>query len=141
VETLLGTKQRKWNNPSGNELELEVSNGRSSEFEERLRKAIEDTLALLGPIGRHKFRLRLKDEFNLELTRLAGDPERLSSVLDQTLGPAGQVVGRAIARKIAATYSINLREDHGRKYADHIRNLKQIVSEIAPSKSKRNVKA
>ena len=128
---MLERKQGKWNNPSRSERELEGSNGSLGEFEERLRKAIDDTLALLGPIGRHKFCLRLKDEFNLELTRLASDPERLSSVLDQTLGPAGQVVGRTIARKIAATYSINLREDHGRTYADHIRNLKQIVSRDA----------
>ncbi len=119
-------KQRKWNNPSTNELELEGSNRSLGEFDERLQKAIDDTLALLGPTSRHKFCLRLKDEFNL--TRLASDPERLSSVLDQTLGPAGQVVGRTIARKIAATYSIDLREDHGGTYADHIRNLKQIVS-------------
>jgi hypothetical protein len=125
---LLGREQRKWNNPSRNELELEGSDGSLREFEERLQKAIDDTLALLGPNGKHKFCLRLKDEFNLELTRLAGDPETLSSVLDQTLGPAGQVVGRAIARKVAATYSIDLREGHGRTYADHIRNLRQIVS-------------
>jgi hypothetical protein len=125
---LLGREQRKWDNPSRNELKLEGPNRSLGEFEERLRKAIDDTLTLLGPIGRHKFSLRLKDEFNLEPTRLASDPERLSSVLDQILGPAGQVIGRTIARKIAATYSIDLREDHGGTYADHIRNLKQIVS-------------
>jgi len=125
---LLGREHRKWDNPSRNELKLEGPNGSLGEFEERLRKAIDDTLTLLGPIGRHKFSLRLKDEFNLEPTRLASDPERLSSVLDQILGPAGQVIGRTIARKIAATYSIDLREDHGGTYADHIRNLKQIVS-------------
>lgn len=99
-----------------------------SEFEERLQKAIDQTFALLGPIGKHNLCLRLKDEFKLEPTRLAGDPERLSSALDQTLGPAGGVIGRAIARKVAATYAIDLSEDHSLRYADHIRNLREIVS-------------
>lgn len=128
---MLGRRQRKWNNPSTNELDLGGSNGSLGEFDERLQKAIDDTLALLGPIGWHKFSLRLKDEFNLELTSLASDPERLSSVLDQTLGPAGQFIGRAIVRKVAATYAINFHQDHGLTYADHVRELRQIVQQKA----------
>jgi hypothetical protein len=125
---LYGRKARKWNNPSCNELGLEGSEGSLNEFEGRLQKAIDDTLALLGPIGKHIFCLRLKDEFHLEPTSLAGDPEKLSSVLDQALGPAAKVIGRAIARKVAAGYAIDFREDHGLTFADHIRKLRQIVS-------------
>lgn len=118
----------KWNSPSRNELKLGGSGGSLSEFEGRLQKAIDETLALLGRKGKYVVYLRLKDEFNLEPTRLAGDPEGLSSALDQTLGPAGRVVGRAIARKVAATYAIDLCQDHNLTYADHIMNLRQIVS-------------
>lgn len=124
-------ERRKSNNLSLNELEL-GEDGSLSEFEERLQKAIDDTLALLTPAGKHKFYLRLKDEFNLEPTRLASDPEKLSSALDQTLGPAGKVVGRVIARKVAATYAIDLPEDKDLTYADHISNLRQAVSRNSP---------
>jgi hypothetical protein len=116
----------KWKNPSLNELQL-GADGSLGEFEERLQKAIDDTLSLLTPIGKHKFYLRLKDEFNLEPTGLASDPEKLSSALDQTLGPAGKVIGRVIARKVAATYAIDLHEDKDLTYADHISNLRQTV--------------
>jgi hypothetical protein len=112
--------------PSRNESKLGSAES-LSEFEERLQKAINETLALLRPIGRHILCLRLKDEFNLDPMRLAGDPEGLSSALDQTLGPAGRVLGRAIARKVATTYAIDLPQDYGLTYADHVRNLKQIV--------------
>jgi hypothetical protein len=102
-----------------------------TEFEEKLQKAIDDTLALLGSNRKHAFSMRLKDEFNLEPTRLAQHPEALSSALDEILGPAGQIVGRAIATKAAAAYGSKLSEDHTLKYADLIRNLKQIVFQKA----------
>jgi len=98
-----------------------------TEFEESLQKAIEDTLALLGSNRKHAFSLRLKDEFDLEPTRLAQHPEALSSALDEILGPAGQIVGRAIATKAAATYETKLSEDPALNYVDLVRKLKQIV--------------
>ena len=112
--------------PSKNDSKLGSAES-LSEFEERLQKAINETLALLRPTGRHVLCLRLKDEFNLDPMRLAGDPEGLSSALDQTLGPAGRVLGRAIARKVAIAYALDLPQDRVLTYADHVRNLKQIV--------------
>jgi hypothetical protein len=102
------------------------------EFEERLQKAIDQTLALLGPKGKHGIRVRLRGEFNLEPSSLASDPQRLSSALDQILGRvAWQFIGRAIVRKVAATYAINFHQDHDLTYADHVRELKQIVQQKA----------
>lgn len=103
-----------------------------SEFEERLQKAIDQTLALLGPKRKHAICVRLRGEFNLEPSSLAGDPQRLSSALDQILGRvAWQFIGRAIVRKVAATYAINFHQDHGLTYADHVGELRQIVQQKA----------
>jgi hypothetical protein len=99
----------------------------SSEFEKRLQKAIDESLALFGHIGKHNSCVRLKEVFDHEPRKMAADPERLSSALDEMLGRAGQVIGRAIAHKVAATYSIELRQDHDLTYADHIRHLMQVV--------------
>ena len=98
-----------------------------SEFEERLEKAIDESLSLFGPIRKHNFCLRLKEAFDLEPGKMAADPERLSSALDQILGRAGRVIGRAIAHRVAATYSFELHEDRDLTYADHIRHLRQLV--------------
>lgn len=98
-----------------------------SEFEQRLQKAIDDTFTLLGPVGKRTLCVVLKQKFGLGPNELSADPDRLSSALDQIFGGAGQVLGRAIARKVAATYSIELRQDRGLTYADHIRQMRQIA--------------
>jgi len=98
-----------------------------SEFEERLQKAIDESLALFGPIRKYNFCLRLKEAFDLEPGKMAADPERLSSALDEILGRAGRVIGRAIAHRVASTYSFELRQDRDLTYADHIRHLRQLV--------------
>ena len=106
-----------------------------SEFEERLQKAIDHTLALLGPRGKQAICVRLRGEYDLEPSSLASDPQRLSSALDQILGRvAWQFIGRAIVRKVAATYAINFHQDHGLTYADHVRELRQIVQQKADRK-------
>ena len=97
------------------------------EFEERLQKAIDETLSLLGPVGKHNLCLKLKEVFQLEPGKMAGDPERLSLALDQIIGRAGQVLGRAIAQRLAKTYSIRLSQDHDLTYADHIRHIRRLV--------------
>ena len=97
------------------------------EFEERLRKAIDETLALIGSMGKDTLCLRLKEAFGPDLGKMVADPERLSSALDQIFGRAGQVLGRAIAQKVATTYSIKLRQSHDLTYADHIRHLRQLA--------------
>jgi len=98
-----------------------------SEFEERLQKAIDESLALFGPIGKYRLCQRLKEAFDLEPGKMAADPERLSSALDQILGRAGRVIGRAIAHRVAATYSFELPQDRDLTYADHIRHLRQLA--------------
>ena len=110
-----------------NGLDVGGSEGYLSEFEERLQKAIDESLALFGPIRKYKFCQTLKEAFDLEPGRMAADPERLSSALDEILGRAGRVIGRAIAHRVAATYSIELRQDRDLTYADHIRHLRQLV--------------
>lgn len=107
--------------------DVEGSEADLSEFEERLQKAIDESLALFGPVGKHNFCMRLKEAFDYESRKMAADPERLSSALDQILGKTGRVIGRAIAHRVAATYSIELRQDRDLTYADHIRQLRQLV--------------
>jgi len=109
------------------EPDVKESEADLREFEERLQKAIEESLALFRPVSKHNFCMTLKEAFDYELKKMAGDPERLSSVLDQILGSTGRVIGRAIAHRVAATYSIQLRQDPDLTYADHIRRLRQLV--------------
>ncbi len=108
-----------------------------TKFEERLQKAIDDTLALLGPNRKRAFCMRLKDDFNLESARLAQHPETLSSALDAILGPAGQIVGRAIAKKAAVACGTELPEDRTMNYADLITSLKQSVRQKGNSVTSR----
>jgi len=110
-----------------NGLDVGGSERDLSDFEKRLQKAIDETLALFGPIRKHNLCQRLKEAFDLEPGKMAADPERLSSALDEILGRAGRVIGRTIAHRVAATYSFELREDRDLTYADHIRRLRQLV--------------
>jgi len=103
-----------------------------SEFEERLQKAIDQTLALLGPRGKHAICVRLRGEYNLEPSSLASDPQGLSSALDQILGRvAWRFIGRAIVQKVAATYAVNFHQVQCLTYAHHVRELRQIVQQKA----------
>jgi hypothetical protein len=110
-----------------NGLDVGGPEGDFSEFEGRLQKAIDESLALFGPIRKYNLCQRLKEAFDLEPGKMAADPERLSSALDEILGRAGRVIGRAIAHRVASTYSFELRQDRDLTYADHIRHLRQLV--------------
>ena len=101
--------------------------GDLNEFEERLQKAIEESLALFRPIGKQNSYVRLEEAFDHAPRKMAADPERLSSALDEILGRAGRVIGRAIAHRVAAAYSVELPQDRDLTFADHIRHLREVV--------------